>query len=418
MSSTRVAIDLVLRRIRAGQLVLVEGERRRSYGLGTPTATVVVRSPRFWRSLLQGSLGLADAYAQGLWDTPDVVALVRLGARNGAAMDEVRRRLRPLLRPIELARALRRPTSRRRRRRDVAAHYDLGNELFTRMLDPTMTYSCAVFDNPEDSLEQAQRNKLELVCQKLALGPKDRVLEVGTGWGSFALHAASTRGCHVTTTTISREQHDYVTELVRRAGLSDRITVLPSDYRDLGGRYDKLVSIEMIEAVGWRHTGSFLGTCSSLLEPNGAMLLQTITIDDRAYEVEKASRSFIKERIFPGGSLPSLAALTRDLARYTDLQLAHLQDLTANYVPTLRSWRERFRAHAEQLAALGYDEAFQRLWTLYLAYCEAGFAERRICDVQLVLIKRGCRLGWLDAAEPKRASASRRATAWSTIGAG
>jgi cyclopropane-fatty-acyl-phospholipid synthase len=247
-----------------------------------------------------------------------------------------------------------------------------------------------VFQAPDTPLEQAQRNKLELVCQKLELGPTDRVLEIGTGWGSFALHAAASRGCHVTTTTISREQYEYVSALVRRAGLNDRITVLSSDYRDLHGRYDKLVSVEMIEAVGWRHVGGFLAACARLLEPDGSMLLQAITIDDRAYEVEKASRSFIKERIFPGGSLPSLATITQCLARHTDLQLVHLQDLTADYVPTLRHWRERFLAHAGELSALGYDNRFQRLWTLYLAYCEAGFAERRICDVQLVLTKPAC----------------------------
>lgn len=388
----RRVIDVLLRRIRLGRLVLVEGQQRRSYGAGPPIATLVVRSPRLWRMLLHGSLGLADAYAQGLWDSPDLVALIRLGARNAAAMDGARRRLSPLVRPVQLARALRRPSNRRRRRRDIAAHYDLGNELFRHMLDPTMTYSCALFEDPEDSLEQAQRRKLELVCQTLELGPGDRVLEIGTGWGSFALHAAASRGCHVTTTTISREQHDYASALVRDAGLQDRITVLSRDYRDLAGRYDKLVSIEMIEAVGWRNTGRFLGVCSRLLEPDGAMLLQAITIDDRAYEVEKASRSFIKQRIFPGGSLPSLVALTRNLARETDLQLIHLHDLTSHYVPTLRRWRERFLAHAEELEAHGYDKAFQRLWTLYLAYCEAGFAERRIGDVQLLLAKPSSRL--------------------------
>ena len=389
----RVLVGLLLRRIRAGRLVLVEGERRRSYGAGAPVATVVVRSPEIWPMLLRGSLGLADAYARGLWDAPDLVAAIRMGARNSRGMDRMRRWAAPLVRPAQLARMLRRPSTRRRRRWDIAAHYDLGNALFRRMLDPTMTYSCAVFDAPDTSLEQAQRNKLELVCQKLELGPADRVLEIGTGWGSFALHAAATRGCHVTTTTISREQHDYVRELVQDAGLGDRVTVLARDYRDLRGRYDRLVSLEMIEAVGWRHTGSFLEACARLLEPDGAMLLQAITIDDRAYEVEKASRSFIKERIFPGGSLPSLAAITQDLARHTDFQLIHLQDLTSDYVRTLRCWRERFLAHAEELGALGYDESFQRLWTLYLAYCEAGFAERRIGDVQLVLAKPACRLG-------------------------
>jgi cyclopropane-fatty-acyl-phospholipid synthase len=392
-------IDLVLRRIRAGTLVIVEPDgTRRSYGSGQPTATVAVHSGRAWRMLLGGSVGLADAYVQGLWDSPDLVAAIRLGARNVAMVDRPRLRLAPLIRPVQRLRALARPSNRGRRRRDIAAHYDLGNDLFARMLDPTMTYSCALFEDPDTSLERAQIAKLELVCRKLELRPADRVLEIGTGWGSFALHAAATRGCHVTTTTISAEQHAYASELVRRAGLADRVTVLASDYRDLRGRYDKVVSIEMIEAVGWRHTGTFLGACSRLLEPHGAMLLQAITMDDRAYEIEKASRSFIKERIFPGGSLPSIKSIGRDLSRHSDLQLAHLQDLTAHYVTTLRRWRERFSAHADELASLGYDERFRRLWTLYLAHCEAGFAERRICDVQAVLAKPRSRLGWLRGA--------------------
>jgi len=213
------------------------------------------------------------------------------------------------------------------------------------------------------------------------------VLEIGTGWGGFAIHAARTRGCRVTTTTISREQHDYAVEQIRRAGLAERITVLMKDYRDLHGSYDKLVSIEMIEAVGWRHTGRFFAKCSELLTPQGAMLLQAITIDDRAYHVEKASRSFIKEYIFPGGALPSLEVITRDLARRTDMQAVSLEDLTGHYVETLRRWRHRFAAHVDELVPLGYDERFRRLWTLYLCYCEAGFAERRICDIQLLLAK-------------------------------
>jgi cyclopropane-fatty-acyl-phospholipid synthase len=320
------------------------------------------------------------------------VAAIRLAARNVGFGDRARARVAPLLRVLQLGQSLARPATRRRRRQDIAAHYDLGEELFERMLDPTLTYSCALFDHEGMTLEQAQLAKLDLVCDKLELSPADRVLEIGTGWGSFALHAARTRGCHVTTTTISRRQRAYALERVRQAGLEDRVTVLGSDYRDLRGRYHKLASIEMIEAVGWRHTGSFFAACSRLLEPHGAMLLQAITIDDRAYELEKGSRSFIKQRIFPGGSLPSLEAIARDVARRTDMQLVHLQDLTANYVATLRSWRERFLANARALAALGYDERFRRLWTLYLAYCEAGFAERRICDVQLLLAKPRSRL--------------------------
>jgi cyclopropane-fatty-acyl-phospholipid synthase len=260
------------------------------------------------------------------------------------------------------------------------------------MLDRTMMYSCAVFDKPGMTLEQASIRKLELVCEKLDLGPADRVLEIGTGWGGFAVYAARTRGCHVTTTTISREQHDYALEQVRRLGLEDRVEILMEDYRDLRGRYDKLVSIEMIEAVGWQHIGTFFTKCSELLTPDGSMLLQAITIDDRAYEVEKASRSFIKTHIFPGGCLPSLEVITRALARRTNLQTIGLQDITPHYVETLHRWRENFLAHSRELEGLGYDKHFQRLWTMYLAYCEAGFAERRISDIQILLGKPQCGL--------------------------
>jgi cyclopropane-fatty-acyl-phospholipid synthase len=385
-------LETVLRRIHTGTLVIVEDGERRTYGHGDPVALVEVTSECVWPALLRGSLGLADSYADGLWDSPDLVALIRLAARNATLGDHLRSRFGPFLRPLYIARALVRPPSRRRRRDDIAAHYDLGEQLFERMLDPTLTYSCAVFEHDDMSLEEAQLAKLDLVCDKLELSPSDRVLEIGTGWGSFALHAASTRGCHVTTTTISQRQHAYTLERVRRAGLEDRVTVLDADYRDLKGSYDKLVSIEMIEAVGWRHTGNFFAACSRLLEPHGAMLLQAITIDDRHYELEKGSRSFIKERIFPGGSLPSIEAIAHDVARRTDLQMVHLQDITANYVKTLRLWRERLLANAAALGELGYDERFRRVWTLYLAYCEAGFAERRISDVQLLLAKPRSRL--------------------------
>lgn len=389
---SRALAGALFDRIREGTLVVHEDGVRRTWGEGPPTAQVTVHSPLAWRKLLRSSRGMADAYAEGLWDSPDLVSVIRLAARNATVTDRWRQLALPVSRPLQAARALARPSTRSRRRTDIAAHYDLGHELFSRMLDPTLTYSCAVFEHPRMSLEQAQRAKLERVCDRLELGPGDRVLEIGTGWGAFALHAAATRGCHVTTTTISADQHAHVQRLVREAGLSDRVRVLSNDYRDLRGRYDKLVAIEMIEAVGWRHTGSFLGSCSHLLESDGAMLLQAITIDDRAYEVEKASRSFIKERIFPGGSLPSLRSLTADLAGHTDMQLALLDDLTAHYVTTLRAWRERFDRHQSELASLGYDERFRRLWRLYLAYCEAGFAERRICDVQLLLVKPRCRL--------------------------
>jgi cyclopropane-fatty-acyl-phospholipid synthase len=389
---SRWLVSVLLRRIRVGSLLVLEGGERRVYGSGAPIATVRLRSSRVWPMLLRGSRGLAEAYAQGLWESPDLVALIRLAARNATGLDRLRARLAPVRWPLQRAAALLRPGTKRRARRDIAAHYDLGNELFARMLDVTMSYSCAIFEHDGMTLEQAQVAKLERICEKLQLGPQDRVIEIGSGWGAFALHAARTRGCHVTTTTISREQHDHVLEEVRRAGLEDRVTVLMQDYRELRGRYDKLVSIEMIEAVGWRQLGTFLAKCSQLLAADGAMLLQAITIDDRAYDVEKASKSFINTYIFPGGCLPSLAVITRQLAKRTDLQAADLEDLTPHYVGTLRRWRANFTANAAALAELGYDERFRRIWTLYLAYCEAGFAERRICDIQLLLTEPRCQL--------------------------
>jgi cyclopropane-fatty-acyl-phospholipid synthase len=384
---SRMLAYLLLRRIAIGSLVVVEAGRRRRFGTGAPTATVEIRSDRVWRMLLRGSRGLADAYEHGLFESPNLVALIRVAALNLSGFDRLREALAPLLGPVRTVSGLRRRSTRAQARRDIAAHYDLGTELFKRMLDSTLSYSCAVFDGPQTTLEAAQIAKLERVCEKLDLAPGDRVIEIGSGWGAFAVHAASTRGCHVTATTISQEQYEYAVERVRRAGVSNRVTVLRQDYRDLSGRYDKLVSIEMIEAVGWRHFGVFFEKCSKLLSPRGAMLLQAITIDDRAYEAERAAKSFMNTRIFPNGCLPSLEVIARSVAKRTDLQAVDLEDITAHYVETLRQWRHNFQAAASELAQRGYDQCFQRLWTLYLAYCEAGFAERRICDVQLLLAK-------------------------------
>jgi cyclopropane-fatty-acyl-phospholipid synthase len=391
--SDRVARTLVhrlLRLTRGGVLELREGGRPIArFGALDPvaplSAVVDVHAPAFYRQLLRGSLGLAEAHMDGLWSSPDLVALVRLGARNGEALDRPRRWLRPLIGP---ARALGRARNTvHRSRRQIAAHYDLGNDLFALFLDERMMYSSAIFPTAGATLEDAALHKLELVCRKLDLGPGDHLLEIGTGWGGLAVYAAREHGCHVTTTTISREQHDHAVAAVRAAGLEDRVTVLLRDYRELEGSYDKLVSIEMIEAVGWKDFGTFFACCSDLLAPHGLMLLQAITIDDRAYHVEKGNRSFISTYIFPGGCLPSSEIIARCVARRTDMHAVGLQDITADYAETLRHWRRRFLARLDDVAALGYDERFRRLWNLYLAYCEAGFRERRIRDVQLLLAK-------------------------------
>jgi cyclopropane-fatty-acyl-phospholipid synthase len=402
MSRDRLARRIVLRllrRVHGGQLVIVEadgasvllGEAAESGGERPLRAVVRVHSNRFYRDLLRGSVGLCESYMDGVWECDDLVALTRIAALNVGALDTLRRVLTPVLIPVQRwLRWLARNTPSRARKR-IAAHYDLGNELFSLFLDPTMMYSCAVFDEPGATLEQASLAKLERVCAKLELGPDDHVLEIGTGWGGFAVYAAERHGCRVTTTTISREQHAYACERVRDAGLEDRVTVLLEDYRELSGVYTKLVSIEMIEAVGWRYFPTFFRRCSELLADDGAMLLQAIVIEDDAYEVEKAGKSFINTYIFPGGCLPSLEVISRTVARASDMREVHLEDITAHYATTLARWRERFLESAERVAELGYDERFRRLWELYLCYCEGGFRERRIQDVQLLLAKPGHR---------------------------
>ncbi len=381
----------VLARLRSGQLTIVEGKRRLVLGHGSPQATVQVRSPRLWPRLLHGSRGMAEAYAQGLWESPDPTAVIRVAARNASSLDEWRRRLTPARVPLQAARGIRARNTHARSRRGIAAHYDLGNKLFASMLDETMMYSCAYFPRQGMTLAQASRAKLELVCRQLDLRAGDHVLEIGTGWGGFAVHAAQTRGCRVTTTTISREQYEHARRRVREAGVADRVTVLCEDYRDLHGHYEKLVSIEMIEAVGYHDFGTFFTRCSNLLAAHGKMLLQAITIDDRAYEVEKASRSFIRTHIFPGGCLPSLAVIARCVADHTDMRTVARKDLTPHYAETLRRWRANFEAATLHLEDLGYDERFRRLWQMYLAYCEAGFTERRIGVTQTTLAKPGWR---------------------------
>ncbi len=384
----------LLGRARGGVLVLREPDgtvvRLGTPGAGDPLHAVLeVRSFELYRRLLRGSAGLAEAYMDGLWTSPDLVSLVGLGARNGEAMDRPRRWLRPLVGP---ARAIGRARNTIvRSRTQISAHYDLGNDLFALFLDERMMYSAAIFPRADATLEEASLHKIDTICRKLELQPSDHLLEIGTGWGAFAVRAASEYGCTVTTATISREQHDHAVARVRAAGLEGRVGVVLRDYRELRGTYDKLVSIEMIEAVGWKDFGTFFARCSELLAPDGLMLLQAITTSDRTYHVEKGNRSFMATYVFPGGCLPSSKVIARCVERRTDLRAVAVQDISAHYAETLRHWRERFAARRGELPSLGYDERFARLWELYLAYCEAGFRERRIRDVQVLLAKPGWR---------------------------
>ena len=387
---SRALVRALLHRTRHGTLEVLDGDQTRCFGRageGDPAVRVVIHDRRVYRALLRASLGLSEAYAKGWFDCSDLPELARLAALNMPASDRWRRRLRPLIAlPQASVRWLARNTPARSRRQ-IAAHYDLGNDLFSLMLDETMMYSCAIFEQPDSSLAEAQLAKLDRICQKLQLSPADHVLEIGTGWGGFAIHAASRYGCRVTTTTISGEQLALARERVAAAGLQDRITLLQEDYRNLTGTFDKLVSIEMIEAVGWQYFDTFFERCAALLTPEGAMLLQAITIDERAYHVEKAKKSFANTHVFPGGCLPSLEVISRAVAKGTDMREVHLEDLTAHYVQTLRCWRENFNAQLDRVRSLGYDGHFQRTWELYLAYCEGGFGGGRIGDVQLLLAK-------------------------------
>ncbi len=389
-----------LQAIRSGRLEVFEGRARHAFGDAGDEpglrARMTVRDPSCWVRLARdGSIGAGEAFAQGLWTSPDPTAVVRVVARNRDALSRLDGGFATLFRGLARAAHLLQPNSLKGSRRNIAAHYDLGNDFFAQFLDPTMTYSCGVFDGEDAPLEAAQAAKLELVCRKLDLGPDDRLVEIGAGWGSLAIHAARTRGCRVVATTISREQFAYASNAVARAGLGQRVTVIREDYRNLPdrfrGAFDKLASIEMIEAVGHRFLPGYIRTVSELLAPRGLALIQAILISDQRYEGYRRSVDFIQKHIFPGGLLPSLARIQACVAKVSDLGLLDLEDLTRHYARTLSLWRARFEARDEAIAALGLSEERRRLWRFYFAYCEAGFLERTITDQHLLYAKPGFR---------------------------
>ncbi len=357
-----------------------------------PAADLQVLDPGFYRALvLGGELGAAQAFMAGGWTSADLTALFRLLLRNTALLDGFEGRFALAANAAAWLHHRLNRNTRDGSRRNIHAHYDLGNEFFALFLDPTRTYSAGIFEHAGATLEAASVAKLDRICRKLALEPGDRVVEIGTGWGSFAIHAASHYGCHVTTTTISEEQHAYAADRVRALGLGDRVTLLKRDYRDLEGRFDKLVSIEMIEAVGHEYLPGYFAKCASLLEDDGAMLIQAITMPDQRYARYLKGSDFIRRYVFPGSCVPSLSAIVDAMRESTDLRLAHLEDIGPHYATTLAAWRERYLRNLDAVAALGYPETFQRMWLYYLHYCEAGFAERYLGDLQLVFEKPGCR---------------------------
>jgi cyclopropane-fatty-acyl-phospholipid synthase len=373
--------------LRYGMLRIHEGDAVLEFR-GTspgPSVAIVVREPAFYSELAYGgSVGAAESYMLGHWTTADLTGLLRLMLVNREILDSLEGGLARISAPLRhLAHWLHRNT-RAGCRRNISAHYDLGNDFFGLMLDETMMYSCALFEHAGMTLAEASRAKLDRICRKLELGPTNHVIEIGTGWGGFAIHAAGRYGCRVTTTTISASQYEFATKRVQAAGLADRVTVLGEDYRDLRGKYDRLVSIEMIEAIGHQQFGEFFRRCSDLLTRDGRMLLQSITIADRLYRRARDEVDFIKRYIFPGCCIPSVGALTEAMVAESDLRLVHLEDIGPHYATTLASWRRNFHARLDDVRALGYPEAFIRMWEYYLCYCEAGFAERALGDVQML----------------------------------
>lgn len=402
----RAAVLSRLAGLGAGRLTLVEGGERHVFGReGDPLeATVVIRHPwAFGAIALGGTIGAAEAYADRLWDTDDLPAVIRIVLAAGDGADGLESGLARVGALAHRLRHMARRNTRAGARANVAAHYDLGNDFFSLLLDPTMTYSCGIFERDRSTLEEAQVAKLERICRKLDLRPGQHLLEIGTGWGSLAIHAARHHGVHVTTTTLSTEQHAAATERVRAAGLEDRIRVLLSDYRDLSGKYDRVVSVEMIEAVGWEYYPAFFRAVADRLHDDGLALVQAITIPDHRFERSKREPNHINRIVFPGACIPSTAALLGASAQASDLRLFHLEEIGPHYAPTLRAWRENLLGRWDEARRQGRSERFLRAFEYYLASCEAGYAERHLGNVQLLFARpRARREPILPPLEPRR----------------
>lgn len=388
----RKVIRARLEEISRGQVHVSENGETVSFGKecnAVPlTAHITIKDPRFYSEVaFGGTIGSGEAWIHDYWTCDDLTALVRILLRNQHVLTNMNSGAALVTRPLQRFFHWANRNTQNGSRRNIAAHYDLGNDFYKLWLDETMMYSSAVFSRPGMTLKEASVEKLDLICRKLDLGPADRLIEIGTGWGGFAIHAAKHYGCHVTTTTISREQHAWAEASIQKEGLEDRVTLLLKDYRDLEGQYDKLVSIEMIEAVGHEFHDTFFEKCADLLLPHGQMLLQAITIGDQNYDRYKKNVDFINRYIFPGGCLTSVSGMTDTMTRVTDMRAVHVEDIGPHYATTLREWRDRFFDRIADVRKLGYSEEFIRMWQYYLCYCEGGFEERAIGNVHLMAMR-------------------------------
>ncbi len=386
--TTRSLALKTLSHIRHGQIVIHDPLGTMTVGepaIDQMQCTLRVHSLSLYRTLLTaGSLGAAEAYLDGHWSCDNLTALIRILCRNMPQLDSMEGGLARIAGWFARAGHWISRNTREGSRKNIASHYDLSNSLFELFLDPTMMYSSAVFENETQSLESASIAKLERICQSLDLQPTDHLVEIGTGWGGMALHAAMNYGCRVTTTTISKEQHALASKRIQEAGLQDRVTLLMTDYRDMAGQYDKLVSVEMIEAVGDEFLPTYFAACDRLLKPGGKMLIQAITMPDQRYATYLKSVDFIQKYIFPGGCLPSVGAMQAAVSKGTGLRLTGMYEFSESYAITLRNWRERFFQRLDEVRELGFDDRFIRLWEYYLCYCEGAFRERAVGVAHLV----------------------------------
>ncbi|UCD91163.1 MAG: class I SAM-dependent methyltransferase [Desulfobacterales bacterium] len=379
-----------------GKLTLIEKNQQVQLGQSSKEvslqATIHVHHPRFYTStVFGGSIGSAEAYMAGLWSTSHLTNVIRLVILNRKMMEKMDKHWSWITDPVHKLYHYFRRNTLQGSKENIVAHYDLGNDFYRLFLDETLTYSCGIFEHENSTLKAASIAKYDRICRKLQLHPEDHVMEIGGGWGGFAIHAAKHYGCRVTTTTISDKQYALAEKRIAASGLSHRIRLLCKDYRHLDGKFDKLVSIEMIEAVGHQYLDTFFQTCSRLLKDNGMMLLQAITIGDQVFDTHKRSVDFIKRYIFPGSCIPSIQAMMSAIARKTDLKLFHLEDITPHYARTLAAWRKRFIDHIDDVREMGFSDTFIRMWEYYLCYCEGSFTERYNGDVQMLLTKPMCR---------------------------
>ena len=388
-----------LRKIEVGQVKIIDDNGEQVFGAAEESGELYVElkieDPRFYSDIaFGGTVAAGEAYMQGYWRCNNLTALVRIMLRNREVMDQVEGGFSLFKAPILRVLHWLNRNSQVGSRRNIEAHYDLGNEMFELFLDPTMMYSCAYYADDTTSLDDAATAKLQRICDKLQLSASDHVVEIGTGWGGFAIYAATHYGCKVTTTTISKQQFEVAQQRVQAAGLEDRVTLLMEDYRDLKGTYDKLVSIEMIEAVGPQYLDTYFAKCSSLLKPDGLMLIQAITIQDQFYDQAIKSVDFIQRYIFPGGFIPSVTAISNAVKNSTDTRLFQMEDIGPHYATTLRDWRQRFFENIDQVKSLGYSEQFIAMWEFYLCYCEGGFLERTLGTSHLVFTKPQNKIDW------------------------